>query len=496
MTEVVRQLTADAAEQLPNAQNSAARAKKTIWLVFVVALVLGVGLRYERTIKVLDDLAPLVEKINATLVENPTTSVAAIQEVLTEQLSAGKGETHAALARVLAYHFKQQPDLPEKKRRNRFLKEFQGALLSNWLVLSLIHLGLLSIFPGSFAIAINKALARIKKQAGTVAGAPTTFREIVIYHRDRAFLEEEGKPMIWRRFAVFVLFSLSITYLMAPAGLYASTVGELLTIYPIPGDTTQPFWFAEFEHVQPFVLGLAGFLIYSLVTFARGVTIGELGNRLFLALWNRGITVVILSLVLTAMQFDSAVLNALIFIAGVFPQTGIQAIAKVAQRGAEQAAALNPTGLSALPQIDSFGESSLRSLGIFNVADLASADLDELLKLSPIQPPVLLKAVDRALLLDTFDTLHEKLAEIPVYNASELVLYVEGRDAYMDRWNAFNRQPPRHLAPQLDDAEKQSRLNKVNAALEVVAISTQVDKLKQNYNLQFIIDNALCYADA
>ena len=360
-------------------------------------------------------------------------------------------------------------------------------------MLSVIHLALLSIFPGSFSITVRAALAGIRKRA---AGPPTTFRETVVFHRNRTFLKEEGRLLFWRRLAVFMLFSMSITYLMAPAGLYASTIGELLTIYPVPGDITQPYWFAEFSRVQPFVLGLAGFLTYSLITFAHGVTTGELGNRLFLTLWNRGMTVVILSLVLTAMQFDSTLLNALIFIAGVFPQTGLQAIAKAAQRGAEQAAALNPVGLAALPQIDSFGENSLRSLGIHNVADLAGADLTRLLELSSLQPSVLLKAVDRALLLDSFGELHQKLNAIPVRNASSLVLYVEGRDAYMDRWGVLQQDPPRHLAPQLSDGQKKARLNEVNTALGAADVSTLVTRLKHTANLQFIIDNALCYPDA
>lgn len=486
-------LTTEAQRVLPDAVIQAGVAKKAIWWILILALAAGVGLRYERSSKVLEDLAPIVERINAIVVVEPDASVSAIQTRLTEDLGAEKDGSYAALVRMLAYQFRQRSDLHQQELRERFLMEVEAALLRNWLILSLIHLGLLSIFPGSFAITINRALKSIEKQSRE---PPRTFRETVMFHRNREYLKGEGELLLWRRLAVFLLFSVSITYLMAPAGLYASSVGELLTIYPIPGDVTQPFWFAEFKRVQPFVLGLAGFLIYSLVTFAHGLTTGQLGNRLFLALWNRGITVVILSLVLTAMQLESATLNALIFIAGVFPQTGIQAIAKAAQRGAEQAAALNPVGLSGVPQIDTFGENSLRSLGVNNVADLANADLQRLLELSSIQPSVLLKAVDRALLLDTFGALQEKLAKIPADNASTLVLHIYGRDAYMDRWNAAGAEPRRHLAPELSDTERNDRLAKVNAALDVVDIGAQVHKLKQAGNLQFIIDNALSYADA
>ena len=481
------------------AKSNAAQAKKVIWIVFIIALIIGVGLRYERTNKLVEDLGPVVEQINETIAENNEASVAIIQKKLTEQLGSTDSNNntgYASLARVLVYHFRQRANKEEQELQSRFLEEINTSLVKNLILLSLIHTVLLSIFPGSFTISINRALTRVETKAKSRSDVLATFRSAVLYQRSRIFLQEEGRPMIWRRLAVFLLFSLSITYLMAPEGIYASIAGELLTIFPIPGDPTQPFWFAEFERVQPFVLGLAGFLVYSLITFGNGVITGELGNRMFLALWNRGITVVILSLVLTAMSLDSTLLNALIFVAGMFPKTGIQAIAKLAQRGAEQAAALNPTSLSNVPEIDSFGESALRTLGIFNVTDLAKSDIDELLKFSAIQPAVLLKSVDRALLLDSLGELKEKLANIPVYTASELLLYLEGKDAYMDRWPSTSKEQPRHLAEQLDAKDKQSRLNEVNAALEVKEISTQVSKLKATSNLQFIIDNALCYSDA
>ncbi len=498
----LQQLTTDAHHELAKARENATRAKKTIWIVFAVALLISLYLRYERTDQLAQDLEPIVEQIHLAVTQNREASVAAIQKALVAQLNsdADENKDHAALARILAYHFKRHPDLDVPENRSRFLADIRAGLMNNCFLFALIHTALLSIFPGSFAISITRALDRVEDQAKTQPAAgpvvAPTFRKAVLYHRGLCYLHEEARPLFWRRFAVFLLFSLSITYMMAPAGLYASITGELLTLFPIPGDPTQPFWFAEFARVQPFVLGLAGFLIYSLITFAHGVVTGELGNRFFLALWNRGMTVVILSLVLTAMKFDSAVLNALIFVAGVFPQTGLQAIVKLAQRGAEQAAALNPAGLSKIPQIDSFGESALRTLGIFNLTDLAKTDLEELLKRSAMQPAVLLKVVDRALLLDALGDLADKLATIPIHTASELLLYLEGRDAYVDRWTSYGVHPPRHIAAQLDANDKLQRLEKVNAAMEVTDVSIHVDRMKMTHNLQFIIDNALCYSDA
>ena len=106
-------LTAKPAQELPDAEQNAARAKKAIWAIFLVALVLGVGLRWVRTDQLADDLEPVMEEIHAVLKGNREASTSEIQKVLAERLrpegvsdDPGSDDTarrYAPLVRILAY---------------------------------------------------------------------------------------------------------------------------------------------------------------------------------------------------------------------------------------------------------------------------------------------------------------------------------------------------------------------------------------------------------
>jgi len=298
-----------------------------------------------------------------------------------------------------------------------------------------------------------------------------------------------------RRLGFALLASLSLTYMLAPSGLYSSAIGEYMTLNGVPGRASNPFWFAEFAQASPFVLGLLGFLIYSLLTIVRRDISFDVSSTLFLSLWNRGITVVILSLVLTAIDEGSTISRALIFIAGVFPQTGLQAIGKLAQSGADRLAELKPEGLSGLPDIDSIKEGSLRELDIYSVSDLAQSDISWLMVASRIQPRVLLKAMDRALLLDRLGAYREQLKLIPVFTASDLILYVYGEDAYEDRWKNDSIKPCRKLAEKIPGPDQEARLQTIADTLGVIDVKVHVNALRERTNLWFILDNRLAYKD-
>jgi hypothetical protein len=187
--------------------------------------------------------------------------------------------------------------------------------------------------------------------------------------------------------------------------------------------------------------------------------------------------------------------RALIFIAGIFPQTGLQAIGKLAQSGADRLSALNPTGLTDLPDIDSIKEGSLRELGIYSVSDLAQTDLQWLMVASRIHPRVLLKAMDRALLHDRLGAYQAQLDTIPAFTASDLVLFVHGIDAYEDRWADTSIPKCRELASVIEESAQKDNLETIATALGIKDANVHVRALRDKRNLWYILDNRLAYAD-
>ena len=100
------------------------------------------------------------------------------------------------------------------------------------------------------------------------------------------------------------------------------------------------------------------------------------------------------------------------------------------------------------------------------------------------------------MLLHRFDAeAVEKLKGIPLFTASELILFVQGRSAYMPRWEQRKQKPRHPLGDDLDENQQQARLDLVCQTLDVKNPSIQLEALANNLNVVYIIDNKISYAD-
>ena len=135
-------------------------------------------------------------------------------------------------------------------------------------------------------------------------------------------------------------------------------------------------------------------------------------------------------------------------------------------------------------------------LGINSVADLAKEDLpDWLIIQSRVHPRLLVRAVDRALLKVQLGDLVTKLEAIPVFTASELVLYAIGDRCYKPRWQQSGLTPKFDIRKTLDDQAVAARYNELEKILGTKNIELQIGLLANDRNLIFILDNKLTYSD-
>ncbi len=76
-----------------------------------------------------------------------------------------------------------------------------------------------------------------------------------------------------------------------------------------------------------------------------------------------------------------------------------------------------------------------------------------------------------------------------------LLLYAVGDDAYAGRWKSAGGNVRRELAGPLNQAEGKQRHSTLCQALGAQDLSLQIQELRDNKNVIFIIDNKVSYAD-
>lgn len=288
----------------------------------------------------------------------------------------------------------------------------------------------------------------------------------LLRQRARHLLEQETRPLFWRRFGFALLIVFGSTFFFAPDGIRAALIGEYVSLHEPPTESSLPQWISKFADAPHFMLGFGGFYLYAMAVFIQRSSRGDLSSRLMLNLFTRGVTVMILSVFLQGMLPEETFTRAFAFVVGVFPQTGLRALGKITQTGVERLSADEQSGFRDLPEIDLWKESTLGELGVLSMNDLARANWAELLLEVGINPYLLLRAADKALLLDTFGRERaDKLAAIPLYTATELVEYLQPADP----------------------VERTRRFELVQAALEVADLSYQLERLRQNRNVEFLL---------
>lgn len=268
-----------------------------------------------------------------------------------------------------------------------------------------------------------------------------------------------------RRFGFALLIAAGSSYLLAPIGLQASIIGDYATLYPILGADSIPHFVEQARNASPVSIGFFGFMIYSLLTIADQALHRDLDDRLFTALMNRGLVVFLLSLVLAGVTDGGPISRSLIFLAGVFPKTGIDAIAKLGQLKVEQITSDEVAGFELLRDINFPKGVTLRQLGILDAVDLARADVQDLVLQVGIAPQTLFDAVDQAILIHTFGAVRaKKLEGVPLLSATQLLAFVG-----------------------VGESRDEARLALVVAALEVKDISVQLDELSANPNVIYLL---------
>lgn len=476
-------------------------ARSVVWAVFIAALVGALWLRW-----VAGGVASEEIEAEATAIvalANEGKSPREIVDTRTEALYATTDdrtaiENYRPFVRGLAHRL---VPLSQAQRNAELSRSALNRLWPTMLIVSVAQTIIILLFPTMFHIRTNNAVSQIERmQKEPPKNKPKLtgrFWNEVWRGRNRRFLGEEGTQLLlWRRLGFATLMGLSSMYLLAPAGLTASMVGEFSRLYAAPGSPSYPFWFTAFAQASPFVIGLSGYLLYSLTVFFQRALINDVSHRLFTSLWNRGIIVIVLSLALTGIDEGSNVSRAMVFVVGVFPQTGIQAIGKFAQSGINLLGRLQPGGFRELPEIGLLAETALQELGVTSTMELANTDLDWLIRASGVDPRALATATDRALLHQLFTPEQvEKLSSVPVSTASELLLWVEGADVYAQTKKQLKDGVCRELAESINDTEKKSRRKTLCQILQVADLDLQIREVLTHRNVRFIIDNKLAYPD-
>jgi uncharacterized protein YhhL (DUF1145 family) len=240
--------------------------------------------------------------------------------------------------------------------------------------------------------------------------------------RDQRILAEDRRFFV-PRLCFGTLLVLGTTYLFAPFGIKASCIMSLVSAHALPGQTSFALWSSNFDAVPVMVVGFVGFLIYALITATQRFAQADLDDYGVFALLVRGLVVVLLSLVLSSSPVSDGISRLFVFIAGVFPLRALEAIAKRANITLDpELPSDGPGSFEGIPNLDAAKVFALRAAGVQSTYDLAAMPVKEIIRRVRIDPRVLGRAVDRAILIDAIGLdLQKELAQHGITSATELV---------------------------------------------------------------------------
>ena len=430
----------------------------------------------------------------------------AAQAVLGEVYNAGdkvafplEYRMFSRIARTIAYQVESQV-LSGKARDGDdgvSKQTVRWQLLLSASVTWLLQATVVLLFPGMLISLVGLAAWIIRKNPTPQPNHFRSFREEARYRRSIWLLSETSQLHLWRRLGFALILTLGSSYLFAPTGLKSMAVAQYVALQAIPSENSYPAWFDAFRNAPPAMAGFAGFFLYAMTLTAYRFAIGDLSDRLFVSLFNRSITVMLLSLVLSGISTEGdPISRALAFMVGIFPQSGLQFISKAAATTFDRFNLDNSTPLFRdLPEIDMWKESVLAEIGVLSPHDLANEELKELVSKVGFNPRILLKAVDRALLMDALGPDAAKLASVPITTASQLVLHLRGAEVLQGDWVTLLPAGSQDSVPALDVQDKATRLDRIKTALGASDPSVVVDSLAADSNVLFIIEKRLCYDD-
>jgi hypothetical protein len=474
------------------------RARRASWVVLLpfalAALGLGLGLRLFNTYRATGDLTEIAQAVEAKEDTQKITGTPALVGVVERELkSVSQSTDNACWAKKWksSWFLKivEDPchDTSTETDSSTFCYKTYQLLLRNGWATATVQGILIFLIPAFFLNGFFQSADQIKRHLA--ASSPPSLAEKIWYDRHKAALQRQGDSFFWRRLGFAALLAYGCAYLLAPLGIKASVIGDYMAMNALPGETSHPLLLTSFGEAPPFTVGFAGFFLYSITVVVRRSITHDLHDRIFPQLFLRGITVLLLSLVLSSLDDKSVISNALIFAVGIFPQAGIQAIAKLTQTTVDRLTNEGNEGFTPVPEIDFWKATTLQELGIESYHDLAKADLKEVLLEVGMNPLLLMRATDRAVLFHMLGPAAERLTAIPVHTASELVLYTRGPDACPLPQGMTALQPPR-FHPLTPD-EQAYRESLVEEVMQVKDACLQIEQLATDRNVQFILRHCL-----
>lgn len=470
-----------------------------VLIPFLVVLASSGYATWDRTMAAVEDLYTVARQVSVHLpprgesdaglegAQPPTISTHEVATRLTQERfgdeSGRVADAYRTMVATLTERLIQHGGDPAK-----FKADAHKTLMGSWWF-AIMRLGiLLLVFPGLF-------IARFMLARRSLNKPPSRYTLVSIIHERRClrYLDEEGRLFFFRRLGFASVVGLATTYLLAPSGLKASAIREYVAMQAPINALSLPHWVTAASTVPPFVLGLAGFYVYAITTCLARLQSGDLNSNLVASLFKRGLVVLVLALVLSGLDLENNFARALVFVVGVFPQVGIQYLQKLIQVGTQKLEQDNKKDFAELPEIGVFRQAALREYGIQNLHELAVCDLRVLIERVGLNPELLLRAADRALLIHALGRASlQKLRQIPVITASGLVLYTFGEEAYSNRWKGSGNEP-RFPVSTLEASEQKDRLDKLQTALGVKDLAPSLALLKNAENVRFIVDNRITY---
>ncbi|HET9621852.1 MAG TPA: hypothetical protein VFP84_10815 [Kofleriaceae bacterium] len=242
-----------------------------------------------------------------------------------------------------------------------------------------------------------------------------------LHSRDLQILAEHHCLFV-PRFCFGVLIVLGTNYVFSPFGLKATYIMNLVDEHALPGHSTWVLWSTSFASVPVLVVGFVGFLLYALVAASQRFSLRDLDDRAVLSLLIRGLVVILLCFALSSSPMNETVSRIFVFIAGVFPTRALEALAKKVNVAIDPDFDSTVSSFDGLPSLDPTKVFALRSAGIQSTYDLAAMPIDMIAERVRIDPYLLGRAVDRAILIDAIGLpVARRLEPFAITSATELV---------------------------------------------------------------------------
>ncbi|HEY0190786.1 MAG TPA: hypothetical protein VGC42_06655 [Kofleriaceae bacterium] len=253
-----------------------------------------------------------------------------------------------------------------------------------------------------------------------------------LHSRDNRILAED-RYYFAPRFCFGALLVLGTNYVFAPFGLKATYIMMIVDEHALPGHPTWVLWSTSFAAVPVLVVGFVGFLLYAVVTTSQRFSLDDLDDSAILSLLVRGLVVILLCFALSSSPMNETISRIFVFIAGVFPLRALEALAKKVNIAIDPDFDGTVSSFDGLPSLDPSKVFALRSAGIQSTYDLAATPIAEIAERVRIDPRLLGRAVDRAILIDAIGLpLARRLEPFAITSATELVALKDSMPALVE----------------------------------------------------------------